>query len=64
MKVVSYCEIPEDLDKGWLEEQGCDCYVKSSLSSDPEYDRDELDEWIAKTYPELIDTTFLIHIDY
>jgi len=63
-KVVSYCDIPEDIDKGWLDDLGCDVYTEYSLSSDPKFSKTELDEWLEKTYPELIDTEFLIHIDY
>lgn len=63
-KVVSYCEIPEDLDKGYLDDLGCDVYTDYTVSSDLSYSRNEVDDWIAETYPELIDTDFLIHIDY
>lgn len=65
MKVVSYCEIPDELTENtWLEEHRCDSYVKYSLSSDPQFTKGELDIWLEKEYPELIDTTFLIEMDY
>lgn len=63
-KVISYCEIPEDIEKGWLDDQGCDVYVDYTLSDSAEYSHNELDEWLIKNYPELINTQFLIHIDY
>lgn len=63
-QVLSYCEIPEEIDKGWIEENSSDCYINYTISSDPKYSRTELDDWIAETYPELIDTEFFIHLDY
>jgi len=61
MKVVSYCDIPEEIDKGWLDELGCDVYTEYNLLEEEE---GELQDWLRTTYPELINTTFLIHIDY
>lgn len=65
MKVVSYCDIPEELvEDHWLSEGSCDSYIPYSLSSNPKYGKDELDKWLEEEYPELIDTSFLIHLDY
>lgn len=63
-KVVSYCEIPEDIQKpSWLEEVSCDTYVECHIHGD-EPDS-ELEKWLLKTYPELKkEKAFLIHIDY
>lgn len=67
-KVVSYCDIPQDLtEDSWLSEYRCDSYVSHSLPSEEEkekFDIEPLDEWLAKTYPELIGTKFLIEMDY
>ena len=63
-KVVSYCEIPEELIPGWLMECGCDVYTEYSLSDDPKYTKESIDNWLLNKYPELNNTTFLIHIDY
>ncbi len=62
--VISYCEMPEDLNKESLDNLGCDVYIDYRVSRDLKYTRSDLDNWIIKTYPELIDTDFLIHIDY
>jgi|SRR6187402_45060 len=65
MKVVSYCDIPEDLTQdSWLSESGPNCFVDYKVSSDPKYTRTDLDNWIIETYPELLDVDFLIEIDY
>lgn len=70
MKVVSYCNIPQDLTGGhYLSEYMCGCYVENTLPTQEEidkneYDLDEVDYWISTNYPELIGTTFLIEIDY
>ena len=63
-KVLSYCEIPEDVDKGFLDDLGCNVYTDYTVSSNPKYSTNETDKWIKENYPELIDTDFLIHIDY
>lgn len=71
MKVVSYCEIPEEIasQDALLQELPCDVYTDYMLPSrqqldDKVYDLDELDEWLINTYPELIGTRFLIEMDY
>ena len=61
-KVLSYCEIPEELtsDHAWLNEVSYDTYVEYVLD-----EGEELDDWIIKTYPELLkEESFLIHMDY
>lgn len=61
-KVVSYCEIPQELtDKHYISENGCDCYIEYSLEDEGE---DSISDWIREKYPELINEDFLIHIDY
>jgi hypothetical protein len=63
-KVVSYCEIPEEITENhWISENSSDTYVEYSLNSDLKYSKSELDLWLEETYPELIDTTFFIHLD-
>lgn len=63
-KVVSYCDIPQELSQGkwYFEEAGCDTYIDFHLQEDTKWDN--VDFWLAKTYPELVGTEFLIHIDY
>lgn len=67
-KVVSYCEIPQELtEKHWIQDSPCDVYVPYSLHlGSPAHPRifEGMDKWIAETYPELINTTFLIYMDY
>jgi hypothetical protein len=58
-KVLSYCDIPEEIDKDILDEAGCDVYVEYTADEDS-----ELDNWILENYPELEGIKFLIHIDY
>lgn len=64
MKVVSYCDIPEEIIEdeagGWLEQASCDSYITYTIDEPQE---SLLDKWIAKTYPELIGQEFMIHID-
>ena len=62
-KVLSYCEIPEDIDKRWLDDCSPNCYVSFSIANKVE-DRDELENWIIENYPELENEQFLIEIDY
>ena len=68
-KVLSYCEIPEDLTEGhYISENHCDSYVEYTVTPKTEqhkYDDDfGIDNWIIDTYPELVGKTILIHIDY
>ncbi len=59
-KVLSYCVIPKELSQdAWFSDYMNGCYVNYSLGTES-----ELDDWIAKTYPELIGIEFLIEIDY
>lgn len=61
-KVVSYCEIPQELtDNHYISENGCDCYIEYSLEDEG---KDSISDWIREKYPELINEEFLIHIDY
>ena len=62
-KVVSYCEIPEELTKGhWISEFQNGCFVQVHLE---EGEDDALSNWLKETYPELIDeNAFYIEIDY
>lgn len=62
-KVLSYCEIPEELTEShWISDHSCDCYIEYTIPFG--IIQSNLNKWITKTYPELIGTTFLIHIDY
>ena len=62
-KVLNYTDIPEKLTDGhWLTEYQPDCYVMYNLKED--YTADKLDNWIARTYPELIEVKFLIYMNY
>lgn len=64
-KILSYCGIPEDItEHHWISENSCDSYVEYSVTNDPIYETSLLDEWIKENYPELIDTKFLICLDY
>ena len=61
-KVVSYCEIPEEITEGhWISEYMNGCFVQVHLEDDD----DALSNWLKETYPELIDEeAFYIEIDY
>lgn len=62
-KVLSYCEIPEDIDKPfWIENASSDSFIQCHLNDDK---NNELDSWIIENYPELKDEeSFFIEIDY
>lgn len=63
-KVISYCEIPEELtEDSWLSEKSMDSYVECHLdNSEP---LDQLDQWFMNNYPELFkEESFFIKIDY
>jgi hypothetical protein len=61
-KCISYCEIPEEITEGtWISDHSCDCYITYRFNQDSS---SNLDLWLIKNYPELMDTTFMIHIDY
>ncbi len=64
-KVVSYCEIPEELTDGhWLSENNPDSYASFTL--DINFGRTaKISKWIIETYPELKEgDNIFIHIDY
>ena len=71
-KVISYCEIPEDLTQShWISENQPGCYVEYSLPKEAKTPESEgggedskLSAWIRKTYPELAGDDFLIERDY
>lgn len=69
-KVLSYCEIPEEIKENdyRLNESPCDVYLEFNVTSKKdqlEYDDDfELENWIINTYPELEGIDILIHMDY
>ena len=65
-KVVSYCEIPEELTEGhWLRDYYPDSYVQVDVQEDDTEAMDEVSEWIVNKYPELKEEKFFfIHIDY
>jgi hypothetical protein len=62
-KVISYCEIPEELTEGhWISEHHNDAFVEVHLDDEEE---DGLSLWIKENYPELVnEESFFIHIDY
>lgn len=62
-KVLSYCEIPEELTEDhWLSDNSPDCYVAYTLQKEGGDER--VSNWIRRVYPELIGIEFMIHIDY
>lgn len=62
MYVLSYCDIPEKLtQESYLQECSPDTYVSMYLAPKGQL---KVDDWIRENYPELIDVTFMIHIDY
>lgn len=68
-KVVSYCEIPEELTENHhISEYQCDCYIEMEItpkSEQPKYsDNFNIVNWIINTYPELEGEKILIEIDY
>lgn len=70
IKVLSYCEIPEEISENHslLNEGSCDVYVKFNVTSKEEqskFDDDfELENWIIQQYPEVEGLDILIHMDY
>lgn len=61
-KIVSYCEIPEDLTwRHHMSEYQNGCYVPFKLKP---LGKDEISDWIREKYPEIGDEEFLIDIDY
>ena len=62
-KVVSYCEIPEEITEGhWMSGNMNGCFVQVHLEEDED---DALSNWLKETYPELIEEeSFYIEIDY
>lgn len=62
-KVVSYCEIPEELtEEHWISEYMNGCFVEVHLDDDED---DKLSMWLKEKYPELIDEdSFYIEMDY
>lgn len=69
-KVVSYCEIPQDITEAnySVNEASCDSYIEYEVTSrdqQDEFDDDfDMTNWIIDTYPELEGETIFIHIDY
>lgn len=69
-KVISYCEIPEEIreENSSLEEAKCDSYIEYSVTSKESQknyaDNFDLDNWIIDNYPELEGEEILISIDY
>lgn len=62
-RVVSYCDIPEELVAGtWLEEYQPGCYIECHI--DEEEEMNELDNWLISNYPGIEKETFFIEIDY
>lgn len=70
IKVISYCEIPEDIRDNCsrLQETSCDSYIMYNVISkldQNKFDDDfEVENWIIENYPELEGKDILIHIDY
>ncbi len=63
-KVLSYCEIPENITENhWISEYKNDSYVECHIE-DEEDEEDNLSKWIIENYPELKEESFLIHMDY
>lgn len=62
MKVISFCDIPEELTANtWLEEFRCGSYVPYTIQGDG---YSKLDDYLTEQYPELVKTKILIDIDY
>lgn len=64
-KVVSYCEIPEELTEGhWISDHHPDAFVECHIDEEDET-IDKVQIWLLANYPELKDEdSFFIHIDY
>lgn len=61
-KIVSFCDIPENLTEGsYLEEYNCGSYVPFTLFKE---DDDPIVLWIVNKYPELLGEEILIDMDY
>ena len=65
-KVVSYCEIPEELTSDhWISEYSTNSYIQVHIEQEDEAEVDKVSEWILNKYPELKDENyFFIHVDY
>ena len=64
LKVLSYCsDIPEEYHY-IFQDYTCGIYIPYSLSDDPKYDQSELELYLMKEFPELVNTEFLIDMDY
>ena len=69
-KVLSYCEIPEDIaqENSSINEASCDSYIQYNVTSkedQAEYDDNfDLDDWIIENYPEVEGKIIMIHVDY
>lgn len=65
LKVVAYCEIPEEIsgNNWYLQTFPCNCFIHWNLSTDSTSDN-VVDTWLRTEYPELIGTDFLIEMDY
>lgn len=61
-KVVSYCDIPEELIPQWIEEYSPGSFIEVHIS-DVEGEFDELELWLMKNYPGIEEDTFYIEID-
>lgn len=61
-RVISYCEIPEELIPNWLKEFPTGCYVEVHLDTLDGVGL--LDIWFKENYPGIEDETFYIEIDY
>lgn len=62
-KVLSYSEIPENIEKPfWIEHSSAKSFVECHLDDTSDSD---LSKWIIENYPELKDEeSFFIEIDY
>lgn len=62
-KVVSYCEIPEELTENhWLNDYSPGCYVMAHID---ESEDDLVSKWLLENYPDLKDEEyFFVEIDY
>ena len=61
-KVVSYCDIPEELIPTWLDEYPSGVYIEVHI--DESEGLDALEMWLIGEYPGIEEETFYIEIDY
>ena len=62
VKIISYCDIPDEVEPAWMEENTANSYITHTL--DGEDDDDELSQWIIKNTTLQHGEQIMIHLDW